>query len=300
MEVLTDVEITKVSRTRPYRYDRAKQPRGNVWSLVPAGDEKTPGSPERQQGSRWPGLNPTDACFDTVICNQDVLSANHRFLPKEVNEEFQRTRLDKLDPAISGFVMYLGVRKQFPTLEHHNIFFSDDYPAEFRQLFDERRPADEPTIYVAVHSKDDPDRAPPGCENWFVLVNAPALTDDARVDWPAIAQSYGDRVLERLETRFGLAGLRAHVHVRRHFTPADFQTRYLAHRGSLYGFASHGVRAAFQRPAMRPRGMDNFYFVGGSTHPGGGLPLVCLGGQMVADRILRGLGSGGRRTTPRW
>ena len=83
----------------------------------------------------------------------------------------------------------------------------------------------------------------------------------------------------------GCAGLREAIRVRRHFTPADFETRYLSHAGSLYGFASHGVRAAFQRPALQPPGKPNFYFVGGSTHPGGGLPLVCLSGQMVADKI---------------
>ena len=156
-------------------------------------------------------------------------------------------------------------------------------------MFGDRQPADEPTIYTAVHSKADPDRAPPGCENWFVLVNAPALAPDRRVDWAAIAQSYGDRIIERLETRFGFAGLRESIRVRRQFTPADFQTRYLAHAGSLYGFASHGVRAAFQRPKLKRPGTENFYFVGGSTHPGGGLPLVCLSGQMVADKILRRL-----------
>ena len=79
--------------------------------------------------------------------------------------------------------------------------------ASFHQLFTDRQPADEPTIYVAVHSKADPDRAPPGGENWFVLVNAPALTADCRVDWPAHrARSYGDRIIDRLETRFGLRG----------------------------------------------------------------------------------------------
>ncbi len=236
-------------------------------------------------------VSSSQQAFDFVVCNQDVLSARTRFLAGPVSGAGLRPpRPTKADPAISGFVMYLGVDKPFSELEHHNIFFSDDYPAEFRQLFDDRLPADEPTIYVAIHSKDDPDRAPPGCENWFVLVNAPALTDDARVDWPAIAQAYGDRILERLETRFGLDGLRQHVRVRRHFTPADFATRYLAHRGSLYGFASHGVRAAFQRPAMRPPGTEGFYFVGGSTHPGGGLPLVCLSGRMAADHLVRQLG----------
>ena len=94
-----------------------------------------------------------------MVCNQDVLSAYPRFLPKAVTENFQTARLDKLDPAISGFILYQGVGRQYPQLSHHNIFFSDDYPAEFRQLFDARRPADEPTIYVAVHAKADPDRA---------------------------------------------------------------------------------------------------------------------------------------------
>ena len=218
---------------------------------------------------------------DLVVCNQDVLS----FLGEE---PAMRWRVAGGDLSISGFILYLGVGRQYPELSHHNIFFSDDYPGEFRRLFDDRQPADEPTIYVAVHSKADPTRAPTGCENWFVLVNAPALTPDARVDWTALAPAYGDRVIERLETRFGCAGLRAAIQVRRHFTPADFQTRYLAHAGSLYGFASHGVRAAFQRPRLQRPGVPDFYFVGGSTHPGGGLPLVCLSGQMVADKILRG------------
>ena len=225
--------------------------------------------------------------FDTVVCNQDVLSAYPRFLPPAASARFQKDRLDKLDPAISGFILYLGVGKQYPQLSHHNIFFSDDYPKEFRQIFDARSPADEPTIYVAVHSKADPGRAPAGCENWFVLVNAPALSPESPLDWSAFAQTYGDRIIDRLETRFGFTGLRDAIQVRRHLTPADFQTRYLARAGSLYGFASHGVRAAFQRPKLQLPGMEGFYFVGGSTHPGGGLPLVCLSGQMVAEKILR-------------
>ena len=242
-------------------------------------------------------LSSTEATgFDQVVCNQDVLSAYPRFLPASLAEKFRQTRLDKLDAAISGFILYLGVGRQYPQLSQHNIFFSDDYPAEFHQLFEEGLPADEPTIYVAVHSKADPDRAPPGCENWFVLVNAPPLTPESRVDWERTAQSYGNRIIQRLETRFGFEGLRAAIQVRRHFTPADFQTRYLARAGSLYGFASHGVQAAFQRPKLQPPGIKNFYFVGGSTHPGGGLPLVCLSGQMVAEKILR---TNGKRSVPR-
>ncbi len=229
------------------------------------------------------------ARFDHVVCNQDVLSAYPRFLPAGLAEDFRRGRTDVLDPSFSSFLLYLGVGREYPQLAHHNIFFSNDYPAEFNGLFGEAAPLTDPTIYVAIHSKAEPSRAPPGCENWFVLVNAPALDPRAPVDWPALAGAYGDRIIARLETVFGLNGLSAAIRVRRHFTPVDFAGRYLAHRGSLYGFASHGPWAAFQRPGLQPRGMRNFYFVGGSTHPGGGLPLVCLSAQMVAAKILRGV-----------
>ncbi len=214
------------------------------------------------------------AGFDATVCNQDVLSATPRFLGDDPSGR---------EMSMSGFVMYLGIAREYPHLSHHNICFSDGYPAEFRQIF-AGQPAGEPTIYVAIHSKADPTRAPAGCENWFVLVNAPAL--NGQIDWSALAQSYGDRIIERLETRFGCAGLRKAIRVRRHFTPADFETCYLAQCGSLYGFASHGVRAAFQRPAMAPKDRPGFYFVGGSTHPGGGLPLVVLGAQMAARKVL--------------
>ena len=231
--------------------------------------------------------------FDTVVCNQDVLTAYPRLLSEHPQAgQFRKTHLDRLTPSSSAFVLYLGVAKTYPELSHHNIFFSGDYPREFQQLFAERQPLDEPTIYVAVHSKNDPTRAPAGCENWFVLVNAPALTASKGVEWPTVAQEYGDRIIARLESRFGFTGLGDAIRVRRHFTPADFETRYLANAGSLYGFASHGVRAAFQRPKLQPAGLKDFYFVGGSTHPGGGLPLVCLSGQTVADKILRRLARG--------
>ena len=238
----------------------------------------------RRAAGRWRVASPESAeLVDAVVCNQDVLS----FLG---DEPAMRRRVADGEMSISGFILYLGVGRTYPELSHHNIFFSDDYPEEFRRLFDDRQPAGEPTIYVAVHSKADPGRAPVGCENWFVLVNAPALAPDGRVDWAALAPAYGDRIIDRLETRFGCTGLRAAIRVRRHFTPADFETRYLAHAGSLYGFASHGVRAAFRRPPLRRPGTPDFYFVGGSTHPGGGLPLVCLSGQMVADKVLRRAG----------
>ena len=220
-----------------------------------------------------------------------MLSAFARFLPGAAAARFTRTRVDVLDPSFSSFLLYLGIGREYPQLTHHNIFFSNDYPVEFAGLFRAggRSPLADPTIYVAIHSKADPSRAPPGSENWFVLVNAPALDPAAPLDWDGLAGEYGDRIIERLETGFGLAGLRAAIRVRRHFTPADFQSRYGAHRGSLYGFASHGPWAAFQRPGLQPAGWQKFLFRRRLDASGGGLPLVSLSAQMVATKILRGL-----------
>ncbi len=227
--------------------------------------------------------------FDFVVCNQDVLTAMPRFASPPQANAFATKHAIRDELSLSGFVMYLGVDRKYESLDHHNIFFSQDYPNEFHQLFDRHQPADEPTIYVAVNSRQDPAHAPQGCDNWFVLVNAPALDPKHPVDWPQIRESYGAHIIERLERRFGFEDLASHIRVQRFFTPADFETRYLARGGALYGFASHRPLSAFRRPPMQPRGMKNFYFVGGSTHPGGGLPLVCLGGKMVAEQILRKL-----------
>jgi phytoene desaturase len=240
---------------------------------------------------RWL-LNNTES-FDYVVCNQDVLSAVPRFFPAESAAKFASKHEKRDELSTSGFVMYLGVAKQYESLDHHNIFFSDDYPSEFRQIFEEHRPADDPTIYVAVNSRRDPAHAPHGCDNWFVLVNAPPLDPRHPVNWSDLRERYGARILDRLERRFGFDGLASQIRVQRFFTPADFETRDLAQGGALYGFASHSRLSAFRRPPIQPREMENFFFVGGTTHPGGGLPLVCLSGKIVAERIQRKLANRG-------
>ena len=223
------------------------------------------------------GWSVNDQKFDRVVCNADVLTAHETLLPEVERQRFRRSHLDHLDVSMSGLILFLGVGRQYPGLEHHNIFFSDDYRAEFRQL-EAGQPADIPTIYLASNSRTDPHGAPPGCDNWFLLINMPAGSE--------VPPGYGDRILERLEKKFGFDDLRSHIRVRREFTPTDFAHRDRAWLGALYGFASHGTLTAFRRPAMEPKTMPGLHFVGGTTHPGGGVPLVLLSGKIAAERIL--------------
>ena len=223
---------------------------------------------------------------DRVVVNADALHALRHLVAPEARRRFTDRRLDRYEPSSSGFVALLGVDRDYPQLAHHNIFFSHDYPAEFRAIFDRQVPAPDPTIYVAATARSDPAHAPPGHLNLFVLVNAPAIT--ARFDWQREASAYRDLIVRSLE-RQGLTDLGQHIRFEQLITPADFATRYHGWRGALYGPSSNSQWAAFLRPPLRSPDVGHLYFVGGAAHPGGGIPLVLLGGRAVATLIERDL-----------
>jgi phytoene desaturase len=215
-----------------------------------------------------------------VVVNADPAYAYEALLPAEWPTA---TRLARLEPSCSGFMLLLGIDRVYPELAHHNIFFSADYAGEFAAIFDKRIPSPDPTVYVCATSVSDPAHAPPGHMNLFVLVNAPAL--GPRFDWRGAAAGYRDLVVRKLE-RMGLGNLERHIGYERIITPEDLRTRYNAPGGAIYGIASNRPWTAFLRPPLRAREARGLYFVGGGTHPGGGIPLVLLSGQAVAERIL--------------
>ncbi len=226
----------------------------------------------------------TSGRFDYLVCNSDALTARTGFLAG-LSTPRERARLVAPDLSTSGFILFLGVRGQDPRLDHHNIFFSDDYPHEFEEIHRQRISPSEPTIYISISARHDPAHAPAEHDNYFVLVNAPAR-DPARPWTPEEAKEYRDRVVARLE-HFGLADLSRRIVSEQIFTPTDFATRDLAHYGALYGWASHSIRTSLFRPSLHPRRAGNVFFVGGTVHPGGGIPLVLLSGRMVAGLIDR-------------
>ncbi len=207
---------------------------------------------------------------DVVVANADARHLYADLLP----DPSALRRVERADPSTSGFVLLVGARGATPGIAHHNVWFSDDSRAEFAEL-EAGRVAPQPTVYACVSSVTDPSQAPPGCENWFLLVNVPA---GAVLD----VECETDRVLGRL-AEFGIdLADRAEVVATR--TPADIAERYRTAGGAIYGTSSNGRRAAFVRPRNRGsrRGL---YLVGGSSHPGGGLPLVTMSGRIAADMI---------------
>ena len=210
-----------------------------------------------------------------VISNLDVTTTRRILLE-------QAPTGSKVDVSGSGFIMLLGVARQHPELVHHNVFFSTDYQREFQQIFTQGVPADDPTIYVAVTSKTDSEHAPQGCENWFVLVNAPPV--GTNYDWSSQASAYRDLLFEKLMA-LGY-DLRPHLRYEQTLTPLDLQHETGGWRGALYGASSNHRWAAFRRPHNRAKDVQGLYFVGGSTHPGGGVPMVTLSGMVAAEMAL--------------
>lgn len=209
---------------------------------------------------------------DAVISSLDIVRT-HELLGRRAKEA-------GLEPSLSGFVLLLGLEGETPGLTHHNILFPNDYRAEFTALAHGKLP-DDPTLYVSISSKTLPEDAPPGCENWFVLVNAPALSHDNQIDWDAEAPRYAERLLEVLEAR-GF-DIRSRIRVQQTFTPAYLGK--LAHRGAIYGAAPHSLLQTL-RPKQTVSGIKNLVLAGGTVHPGGGIPLALLSGRHAAERVL--------------
>jgi phytoene desaturase len=222
----------------------------------------------------------------TVVANVDVATVYQKLLPSEATSSAQLARLNRAEPSCSGFILLLGVNKLHPQLAHHNIFFSGDYRTEFEDLFRRGIPPKEPTIYVAITAKADPDHAPEGGENWFVLVNAPPLGPG--FDWVAQAENYREQILCRL-AQFGL-NIREHIQVEHRLTPIDLARLTGAQRGALYGASSNSALTAFRRPHNRAQNLNGLYFAGGTTHPGGGVPMVMLSGRVAANMVLEDFG----------
>jgi phytoene desaturase len=231
---------------------------------------------------------------DLVISNVDLPAAYHRFVPERLRPDFTNRRLRRLRYTASAYMLYLGVDRVYPELAHHNVFFGEDFRADFDAIFTKRALPEQPSLYVAAPGRTDDTVAPPGHDALMVLVPVAHLAKDG-IDWERDEPAFRERVYERLEAS-GLTDLRRHVVSEHVFTPLDWRDRYNLTLGAAFGLGHDFLQVGYLRPNNRAKKLKNLYFVGASTVPGTGVPMVIIGSRLVTERILGEHGDGsGRR-----
>ena len=214
--------------------------------------------------------------FDTIVSDVDT-----KYLANNLLQHPLHKRLKKAEPSSSALIFYWGVNRIFDDLDVHNILFSADYKQEFNKLFKERLLTDDPTVYIFISSKIVPSDAPDGSENWFVMINAPANKNQ---DWKALIVAARKNIISKINKTL-------HIDIEQHIvnetiaSPLTIEKNTLSQDGALYGSSSNSMFSAFLRHPNWLSGIKNLYFVGGSVHPGGGIPL-CLASAKIIDQEI--------------
>jgi len=218
---------------------------------------------------------------DVVIANSDAELVYNQLLEKTSKTKRARKSLNKATASLSGFSLLLGLRGS-SELGHHTVFFPKDYDAEFDSIFGKKKPVEDPAIYIC-NPLDAKMRRNGADESWSVLINAPRHEPGVGFDWDEkSATEYSHHIIDLMEAR-GL-DIRSRLEVIEYRSPADLAKSVSAPGGSIYGTSSNGARSAFWRARNRSK-IKNLFLVGGSTHPGGGLPLVGISAEIVAEAV---------------
>lgn len=223
-------------------------------------------------------VNGKNITASVVVSNVDVYFTYLRLL----NDQAAAQKIGKQERSSSALIFYWGIKKEFSQLGLHNIFFSESYEKEFDHIFKQKKLFTDPTIYVNITSKCEPGKlAPQGKENWFVMINVPANIGQ---DWEKIKAACRTAAIDKL-SRILKTDIAALIETENVLDPVLIETRTGSFQGSLYGSSSNSRMAAFMRHPNFSKELEGLYFVGGSVHPGGGIPL-CLKSAAIAASLI--------------
>ena len=214
---------------------------------------------------------------DLIISNMDVWYTYTRLIKGIKLPE----RLQTQERSSSALIFYWGINASFPELSLHNIFFTEDYPEEFRKIWKDKNISSDPTVYVHISSKSNPQDAPVDAENWFTMINVPS---DTGQDWDEMIGISRKNIIEKLSRNLG-RDISKLISCESVLDPRGIDSKTFSYQGSLYGSSSNSQFSAFLRHANFSTGIKDLYFAGGSVHPGGGIPLALLSAKIVDELI---------------
>lgn len=216
---------------------------------------------------------------DLVVSNMDVWFTYHKLLNN--HPDLFPNKLLRLERSSSALIFYWGIKKQFPVLDLHNIFFTADYKAEFSHIWQQQNIYRDPTVYLNISSKQEVRDAPGDCENWFVMINVPANKGQ---QWDMLIREAKVNILKKL-SRILKTDIAQLISSESIVDPRTIENRTSSYQGSIYGTSSNSRLATFLRHANRSSKIKNLYFCGGSVHPGGGIPLCLLSAKIVSEWV---------------
>lgn len=216
--------------------------------------------------------------YDRVISNMDIYFTYKKLLPKEISPD----RILNQPKSSSLIAFFWGVKNTFPSLNTHNMLFSANDALEFQTIFEKNAISNDPSIYIYVSSKHVKTDAPVGCENWFLFMTVP---NDQGQNWDELVKVARKNIVKKINKTLN-TDIESYIELEEALTPQKIKENYSTPFGAIYGNSSHNKFAAFFRHSNFSKNIEGLYFVGGSVHPGAGIPL-CLNSAKIVDKVFK-------------
>lgn len=238
------------------------------------------------ENGRTTGVVANDTFYpaDAVVSNADVSYTYKKLIDSKYRKKWNDKKIDKSKFSMSAFLIYLGVKRQYPELLHHTLILSERYKDLIADIFNNNILPDDFSMYLHTPTRTDHTMAPPGGESMYVLIPVSNLSGD--IDWNKMRKPFTDRILNFLENDFGLKDFRKNIEVLETFAPTDFLQLRNSYFGTPWGMEPRLLQTAIFRPHNRSEDVKRLYFVGAGTHPGAGLPGVLLTAEVTEKVVL--------------
>ncbi len=228
-----------------------------------------------QNGKKWTA--------DIFISNSDAAAFRGKILKRE---KFSENKLDRMHWTLAPFTVYLGVKGKIDKLMHHNYFLGNNFRGYADTIFTSSISPQKPYYYVNVLSKSEPTCAPEGCENLFILCPVPDLR--YKKSWED-KDELADNIIDDLSNRVNF-DIKSNLITKKILAPDDWANTLNLYKGSGLGLAHDINQVGAFRPKNKDEHFSNLYYVGASTTPGTGLPMVIISSKLVTERIIKDYG----------
>jgi phytoene desaturase len=220
---------------------------------------------------------------DVIVANADLPYVYRKLLP----DRRKSLKLDRMKYSCSAICFHWGLDKIYPQLAHHNVFLAEGFREGLEKIFKDKSVSDNPSFYIHAPARTDPTAAPENQESLSFIVGSGHDDKDKNQDWEAIRIRTRSALIRRLK-QLGLEDIEEHIKFEICYTPENWESACNISRGSVFGSLAHNLmQMGYFRPHNQHSRYRNLFFVGGSTHPGNGIPNILISAKLTSERIIK-------------